>query len=200
MINTFEGRHYQRLAGIDEAGRGPLAGPVVAAAVILDARDPVAGLADSKRLCHAHRLRLSAEIKARALAWAVAEAGVEEIDRLNILNASLLAMQRAVESLAIAPELALVDGLQTPAVRCPAQAVVRGDSRIPAISAASIIAKVERDRQMTALEDRYPGYGFAAHKGYPTRRHLAALARLGVTAIHRRSFAPVKKLIPRLTA
>ena len=200
MINTFEGRHYQRLAGIDEAGRGPLAGPVVAAAVILDARDPVAGLADSKRLCHARRLRLSAEIKARALAWAVAEAGVEEIDRLNILNASLLAMQRAVESLAIAPELALVDGLQTPAVRCPAQAVVRGDSRIPAISAASIIAKVERDRQMTALEDRYPGYGFAAHKGYPTRRHLAALARLGVTAIHRRSFAPVKKLIPRLTA
>ena len=200
MINTFKGRHYQRLAGIDEAGRGPLAGPVVAAAVILDARDPVAGLADSKRLCHARRLRLSAEIKARALAWAVAEAGVEEIDRLNILNASLLAMQRAVESLAIAPELALVDGLQTPAVRCPAQAVVRGDSRIPAISAASIIAKVERDRQMTALEDRYPGYGFAAHKGYPTRRHLAALARLGVTAIHRRSFAPVKKLIPRLTA
>ena len=200
MINTFEGRHYQRLAGIDEAGRGPLAGPVVAAAVILDARDPVAGLADSKRLCHARRLRLSAEIKARALAWAVAEAGVEEIDRLNILNASLLAMQRAVESLAIAPELALVDGLQTPAVRCPAQAVVRGDSRIPAISAASIIAKVERDRQMTALEDRYPGYGFAAHKGYPTRRHLAALARLGVTAIHRRSFAPVKKLLPRLTA
>ena len=200
MINTFEGRHYQRLAGIDEAGRGPLAGPVVAAAVILDARDPVAGLADSKRLCHARRLRLSAEIKARALAWAVAEAGVEEIDRLNILNASLLAMQRAVESLAIAPELALVDGLHTPAVRCPAQAVVRGDSRIPAISAASIIAKVERDRQMTALEDRYPGYGFAAHKGYPTRRHLAALARLGVTAIHRRSFAPVKKLIPRLTA
>ena len=200
MINTFEGRHYQRLAGIDEAGRGPLAGPVVAAAVILDARDPIAGLADSKRLCHARRLRLSAEIKARALAWAVAEAGVEEIDRLNILNASLLAMQRAVESLAIAPELALVDGLQTPAVRCPAQAVVRGDSRIPAISAASIIAKVERDRQMTALEDRYPGYGFAAHKGYPTRRHLAALARLGVTAIHRRSFAPVKKLIPRLTA
>ena len=200
MINTFEGRHYQRLAGIDEAGRGPLAGPVVAAAVILDARDPVAGLADSKRLCHARRLRLSAEIKARALAWAVAEAGVEEIDRLNILNASLLAMQRAVESLAIVPELALVDGLQTPAMRCPAQAVVRGDSRIPAISAASIIAKVERDRQMTALEDRYPGYGFAAHKGYPTRRHLAALARLGVTAIHRCSFAPVKKLIPRLTA
>ncbi len=200
MMNTFEGRHYQRLAGIDEAGRGPLAGPVVAAAVILDARDPVAGLADSKRLCHARRLRLSAEIKARALAWAVAEAGVEEIDRLNILNASLLAMQRAVESLAIVPELALVDGLQTPAMRCPAQAVVRGDSRIPAISAASIIAKVERDRQMTALEDRYPGYGFAAHKGYPTRRHLAALARLGVTAIHRRSFAPVKKLIPRLTA
>ena len=200
MINTFKGRHYQRLAGIDEAGRGPLAGPVVAAAVILDARDPVAGLADSKRLCHARRLRLSAEIKARALAWAVAEAGVEEIDRLNILNASLLAMQRAVESLAIVPELALVDGLHTPAVRCPAQAVVRGDSRIPAISAASIIAKVERDRQMTALEDRYPGYGFAAHKGYPTRRHLAALARLGVTAIHRRSFAPVKKLIPRLTA
>ena len=191
MINTFKGRHYQRLAGIDEAGRGPLAGPVVAAAVILDARDPVAGLADSKRLCHARRLRLSAEIKARALAWAVAEAGVEEIDRLNILNASLLAMQRAVESLAIVPELALVDGLQTPAVRCPAQAVVRGDSRIPAISAASIIAKVERDRQMTALEDRYPGYGFAAHKGYPpgaiSRRWRGSASRLFTGAVSPRS-------------
>ena len=195
MTNTLLDHHYQCLAGVDEAGRGPLAGPVVAAAVILDGRRPIAGLDDSKRLSHAKRLHLSAEIKASALAWSVAEAGVAEIDRLNILNASLLAMQRAVEALAVAPRMALVDGLHAPALGCPAQAVVRGDSRVPAISAASIIAKVERDRWMTAMEDRYPGYGFAAHKGYPTWRHIAALARLGVTPIHRRSFAPVKEAL-----
>ena len=195
MTNMLADRRYQNLAGVDEAGRGPLAGPVMAAAVILDERRPIAGLDDSKRLSHAQRLGLAAEIKARALAWAVAEAGVAEIDRLNILRASLLAMQRAVEALAILPEMALVDGPHAPTLPCPAQAVVRGDRRVPAISAASIIAKVERDRRMTAMEARYPGYGFAAHKGYPTRRHIEALARLGVTPIHRRSFAPVKNVL-----
>ena len=195
MTNTLRDHRYQRLAGVDEAGRGPLAGPVLAGAVILDERRPIAGLDDSKRLRHAQRLALAAEIKARALAWSVAEAGVAEIDRLNILRASLLAMQRAVEALVMPPEVALVDGPHAPALSCPAQALVRGDSRVPAISAASIIAKVERDRRMTAMEVRYPGYGFAAHKGYPTRRHIEALARLGVTPIHRRSFAPVKKAL-----
>lgn len=195
MTNTLAGHRYQRLAGVDEAGRGPLAGPVIAAAVILDERRPIAGLDDSKRLSHEQRLHLAAEIKARALAWSVAEAGVAEIDRLNILRASLLAMQRAVEGLAILPEMALVDGPHAPTLPCLAQAVVRGDSRVPAISAASIIAKVERDRRMTAMAARYPGYGFAAHKGYPTRRHIEALARLGVTPIHRRSFAPVKEAL-----
>ena len=192
MTNTLADNRYQRLAGVDEAGRGPLAGPVMAAAVILDERRSIAGLDDSKRLCHEQRLHLAAEIKACALAWSVAEAGVAEIDRLNILRASLLAMQRAVEALVMPPDMALVDGPHAPALPCPAQAVVRGDSSIPAISAASIIAKVERDRRMTAMAARYPGYGFAAHKGYPTRRHIEALARLGVTPIHRRSFAPVK--------
>ena len=194
-MNTLRDNCYQRLAGVDEAGRGPLAGPVMAAAVILDERRRIAGLDDSKRLSHEQRLGLAAEIKARALAWSVAEAGVAEIDRLNILRASLLAMQRAVEALAILPGMVLVDGPHAPALSCPAQALVRGDSRVPAISAASIIAKVERDRRMTAMAARYPGYGFAAHKGYPTRRHIEALARLGVTPIHRRSFAPVKEAL-----
>lgn len=194
-MNTLRDHHYPHLAGVDEAGRGPLAGPVMAAAVILDERRRIAGLDDSKRLSHEQRLHLAAEIKARALAWSVAEAGVAEIDRLNILRASLLAMQRAVEALAILPGMALVDGPHAPTLPCRAQAVVRGDRRVPAISAASIIAKVERDRRMTAMEARYPGYGFAAHKGYPTRRHIEALARLGVTPIHRRSFAPVKEAL-----
>ena len=195
MTNTLADHRYPHLAGVDEAGRGPLAGPVMAAAVILDERRRIAGLDDSKRLSHEQRLHLAAEIKARALAWSVAEAGVAEIDRLNILRASLLAMQRAVEALAILPEMALVDGPHAPTLPCPARAVVRGDRRVPAISAASIIAKVERDRRMTVMEARYPGYGFAAHKGYPTRRHIEALARLGVTPIHRRSFAPVKEAL-----
>ena len=195
MTNTLADHRYPHLAGVDEAGRGPLAGPVMAAAVILDERRRIAGLDDSKRLSHEQRLHLAAEIKARALAWSVAEAGVAEINRLNILRASLLAMQRAVEALAILPEMALVDGPHAPTLPCPARAVVRGDRRVPAISAASIIAKVERDRRMTAMEDRYPGYGFAAHQGSPTRRHSEALARLGVTPIHRRSFAPVKEAL-----
>ena len=139
-------------------------------------------------------MALAARLEA-AVAFALAEASPAEIDRLNILRASLLAMQRAVEALVMPPEMALVDGPHAPALPCPAQAVVRGDSRVPAISAASIIAKVERDRRMTAMEARYPGYGFAAHKGYPTRRHIEALARLGVTPIHRRSFAPVKNIL-----
>ncbi|MFP3874558.1 MAG: ribonuclease HII [Thiohalophilus sp.] len=184
-----------RLAGLDEVGRGPLAGPVVAAAVILDPARPIPGLLDSKRLSEARREQLAAQIQDQALAWAVARAGVAEIDRLNILQASLLAMQRALAALDPAPLEALVDGNRCPELPCPAQAVVRGDNCVPAIMAASILAKVSRDREMVALAGRYPGYGLEKHKGYPTRAHIAALQRLGVTDIHRRSFGPVRKLL-----
>lgn len=184
-----------RLAGLDEVGRGPLAGPVVAAAVILDPARPIPGLLDSKRLSEARREQLAAQIQDQALAWAVARAGVAEIDRLNILQASLLAMQRALAALDPAPLEALVDGNRCPELPCPAQAVVKGDNCVPAIMAASILAKVSRDREMVALAGRYPGYGLEKHKGYPTRAHIAALQRLGVTDIHRRSFGPVRKLL-----
>jgi len=180
------------LAGVDEVGRGPLAGPVVAAAVILDPARPVAGLADSKKLSEKRRGELAQEIRESALAWSLGRAEVEEIDRLNILHASLLAMQRAVQGLGLAPEMVLVDGNRCPALDCPAQAVVKGDALVPAISAASIIAKVSRDREMVALDARYPGYGLAQHKGYPSRVHLQALRELGVLPIHRRSYAPVR--------
>ena len=184
------------LAGIDEVGRGPLAGPVVAAAVILDGKNPIVGLRDSKQLSEKRRDHLYNEIQAKALAWAVGRAEVEEIDRLNILQASLLAMQRAVMQLDPAPEYALVDGNRLPAdLPCPAQAVVKGDCRVEAISAASILAKVTRDREMLAMEKQYPGYGFAQHKGYPTKVHLKALSDIGVSEIHRCSFAPVKRLV-----
>lgn len=190
-------RGLRLVAGVDEVGRGPLAGPVVAAAVILDPARPIGGLADSKKLTEARREALAPVIRECALAWALGRAEVEEIDALNILQASLLAMRRAVLALAAAPEFALIDGNRCPELPCPAEAVVKGDSRVAAISAASIIAKVARDREMIELDARYPGYGLAGHKGYPSPAHLDALARLGVTPIHRRSFAPVRRLLDR---
>lgn len=182
--------------GVDEVGRGPLAGPVVAAAVILDPARPIAGLADSKKLSPGRREALAVEIRACALGWALGRAEVAEIDRLNILHASLLAMRRAVAALAVPPRLALVDGNRVPeGLSCPARAIVGGDASIACISAASILAKVARDRELIELDTRYPGYGLASHKGYPTRVHLAALAQLGVSPIHRRSFGPVRRLL-----
>ncbi len=183
------------VAGVDEVGRGPLAGPVVAAAVILDPARFIVGLADSKKLSEARREALAPIIREQALAWALGRAEVEEIDAINILQASLLAMRRAVLALSVAPEFALIDGNRCPELPCPAEAVVKGDSRVAAISAASIIAKVARDHEMVALDAIYPGYGLAGHKGYPSPAHLAALQQLGVTPIHRRSFAPVRRLL-----
>lgn len=185
-----------RIAGVDEAGRGPLAGPVVVAAVILDAARPIEGLADSKVLAEAARERLSDRIVARALAHAVVVVEAAEIDRLNILQATLGGMARALRGLDPAAGHALVDGNRLPKdLPCPATAIVDGDALEPAISAASILAKVARDRLMVALDARHPGYGFAAHKGYPTPEHLAALERLGPCPAHRRSFAPVRRLL-----
>lgn len=185
------------IAGVDEAGRGPLAGPVIAAAVILDPKRPIAGLADSKQLTEKQRERLFQEIQNHALAWSLARGRVIEIDSINILQATLLAMQRAVNSLKIAPHLALVDGNQSPRLLCPVQTIVKGDESEPAISAASIIAKVFRDRIMVMLDRKYPGYGFAQHKGYSTAFHFDALQRLGPSRVHRRSFAPVAACIEK---
>lgn len=185
-------------AGVDEAGRGPLAGPVYAAAVILDPDNVPDGITDSKALSAARRERLADEIRARALASAVAFVGVAEIDRLNILRASLLAMRYALEALAVAPDSALIDGNRCPdGLRCPAQAIVKGDRSVLAIGAASILAKVARDQEMVRLDQYYPGYGFAQHKGYGTKAHLDALTRLGVCDEHRRSFAPVRAAMAR---
>ena len=178
-------------AGVDEAGRGPLAGPVIAAAVILDPSRPVVGLADSKQLSATRREQLAAEIRAKALAWALGRAEVAEIDRINILQASLLAMQRAIAALRITPDQALVDGNRCPRLACPCAAIVKGDATVPAISAASILAKVARDAELRELHERYPQYGFAQHKGYPTAAHRDALHRFGPCPEHRRSFAPV---------
>ena len=183
------------VAGVDEAGRGPLAGPVVAAAVILDDLHPIAGLADSKVLKPARREALFDEIRAKALCCSVAEASVEEIDRINILQATLLAMRRAVEGLRLKPSLVLVDGNQLPRLDVPAEAIVRGDAKVPAISAASILAKVHRDRWCVALHARYPQYGFDGHKGYGTAAHLAALQLHGACPEHRRSFSPVAQVL-----
>ena len=183
------------LAGVDEVGRGPLAGEVVAAAVILDRHRPIEGLRDSKKLTERRREELAGMIRERALACAVASASVEEIDEMNILQASLLAMRRAVEALDPQPGYVLVDGQQLPRWPYASEPVVRGDSRVPEIAAASILAKVHRDRALVALNEQYPGYGFAAHKGYPTAAHLEALETLGVTPAHRRSYGPVKKLL-----
>ena len=187
------------IAGVDEAGRGPLAGPVVAAAVILDPARPIVGLADSKQLSPARRERLATEIRAKALAWALGRAEVAEIDRLNILQASLLAMQRAVTALHIAPEKVLVDGNRCPQLACPCQAIVKGDATVPAIGAASILAKVARDAELRELHDRYSQYDFARHKGYPTAAHLDALRRHGPCPEHRRSFAPVAAALESAT-
>ncbi len=183
------------IAGVDEAGRGPLAGPVYAAAVILHPARPIAGLADSKKLSATQREKLFEVIQHEALSWAIATASVEEIDTLNILQASLLAMQRAVEALAPRPQEILVDGLYCPRVSMSARAIVKGDSKEPAISAASILAKVARDGEMRKLHAQYPHYGFDAHKGYGTAAHRAALAAHGVSPVHRRSYAPVRNLL-----
>ena len=185
------------VAGVDEVGRGPLAGDVVAAAVILG-DSPPAGLTDSKALSPRQRERLAETIRSEAVAWSLGRATAAEIDELNILQASLLAMRRAVEALSVQPSLVLVDGNHLPRWSYEARAVIKGDLSEPAISAASIVAKVTRDSEMVILDDLYPGYGFAAHKGYPTKAHLAALASLGVSPVHRQSFGPVKRLLARL--
>lgn len=190
-----EGNECRVVAGTDEVGRGPLAGNVVAAAVILDPDWPVSGLNDSKKLSERQRERCFEEITAQARAYAVASATVAEIDQLNILQASLLAMQRAVQALEVQPEFVYVDGNRCPQWAYRSQAVVKGDSLVPAIAAASILAKVTRDREMVAMDEHYPGYGFARHKGYPTAQHLAALESLGPCEIHRQSFGPVARLL-----
>ncbi|MGM0593929.1 MAG: ribonuclease HII [Pseudomonadota bacterium] len=187
--------HTRLVAGVDEVGRGPLVGAVVTAAVILDPDNPIEGLTDSKRISEKKRERLFPEIQQKALAWAIGRCEVEEIDQLNILQATMLAMQRAVAGLTPQPDYALIDGNRCPELPCPSEAVVKGDSSVAAISAASILAKVTRDREMVELDVRYPGYGIAAHKGYPTKAHLEALQRLGVTPVHRRSFGPVARLL-----
>lgn len=183
------------ICGVDEAGRGPLCGAVVAAAVVLDPARPIAGLNDSKKLTARTRERLAGEIRERAQAWAVAEASVEEIDRLNILHASMLAMRRAVLTLGVQPGLVRVDGNRCPELPFACEAIVGGDASDAAIAAASILAKTERDRQMIELDAHYPAYGFARHKGYPTAAHLAALKMHGVLDCHRRSFGPVRDLL-----
>jgi len=186
------------VCGIDEAGRGPLAGPVVAAAVILDPARPIPGLNDSKKLSEKKRDELAVLIREQALAWAVAEASVEEIDRLNILHATMLAMQRAVASLAVTPERAMVDGNRCPKLAIPAEAVVKGDGKIASIAAASILAKTVRDAGMLALHAAYPMYGFDRHMGYPTAAHCAALEAHGASPVHRQSFGPVAKQLSLL--
>ncbi len=185
----------KRVAGVDEVGRGPLIGNVVAAAVILDPKKPINGLADSKKLTEKKREALYIEIKEKALCWAIASASPDEIDRINILHATMLAMQRAVLALNIPPEYVMVDGNRCPELPYPAEAVVKGDSKIPEISAASILAKVERDREMLELHEVHPEYGFDRHKGYPTPAHLAALKKYGVLTGYRRSFKPVATLL-----
>lgn len=198
-MNSIDYSHFntnkQTIAGVDEVGRGPLAGAVVAAAVILDPKNPIEGLMDSKKLTEKKRELLAAEIKEKALSWALGRSEVEEIDQINILQASLVAMSRAVSKLTIEPELVLVDGNKCPKVAYPVEAIVKGDGLIEAISAASIIAKVARDQEMQELDLVYPGYGLAKHKGYPTAMHRAALIELGVTEIHRRSYKPVRDVL-----
>ena len=186
-----------RVAGVDEAGRGPLAGPVIAGAVILDPARPIEGLRDSKRLSAAQREKLYLLISERAMAWSVGRAEVDEIDRINILEATMLAMQRAVSALRPVAEFVLVDGNRCPELECPSQAVIKGDSRVAAISAASIMAKVTRDREMIEMDQSYPGYGLAQHKGYPSKAHIEALELLGVSPVHRRSYAPVRRIAER---
>lgn len=190
---TDQNRRYL-VAGVDEAGRGPLAGSVVAAAVILSPDQPVDGLNDSKALTAERRDELSQQIRERAVAWHIAEASVAEIDKINILHASMLAMARAIEGLKVSPHHCLIDGNRCPVTRFNCQAVVKGDALVKEISAASILAKVARDHAMIEMHQRYPQYGFDSHKGYPTKQHLAALREHGVLDIHRRSFAPVREV------
>ncbi|EKM0526999.1 ribonuclease HII [Cronobacter turicensis] len=187
--------HSHLVAGVDEVGRGPLVGAVVTAAVILDPLNPIVGLADSKKLSEKRRLALFDEIKEKAIAWSLGRAEPHEIDELNILHATMLAMQRAVAGLAVTPEYVLIDGNRCPALPMPSMAVVKGDSRVAEISAASILAKVTRDAEMAELDLTFPQYGFAKHKGYPTAFHLERLAEHGATAHHRRSFAPVRRAL-----
>ena len=194
MVDLFAQLGHGLVAGVDEVGRGPLAGDVVAAAVILGEHFP-AGITDSKKLTPARREALSAEMKEQAVAWSLGRASVQEIDELNILEAALLAMKRAVEGLSIEPELVLVDGNRLPRWRYEARPIVGGDALEPAIGAASILAKVQRDSELMELDSQYPQYGFGRHKGYPTREHLDALKTHGVLDIHRRSFGPVKRLL-----
>ncbi len=199
MLESFVSVYQGVLgAGCDEVGRGPLAGDVVAAAVILDPENPIIGLDDSKKLTEKKREQLFVEIQQKAKSWCIARASVAEIDKINILQASLLAMTRAVQGLHVQPEHVLVDGNKIPRWDYPAEAVVKGDSRVAAISAASILAKVTRDREMVALDKTYPGYGFADHKGYPTKVHMDALEKLGITPIHRTSYAPVRAKIEQM--
>lgn len=200
MADLFDSFEFPELtAGVDEVGRGPLAGDVVTAAVILDPARPIVGLNDSKKLTERKRLYLFDEIRDKALSYSIARASIDEIDSLNILQASLLAMKRAVETLPTQPEYVLVDGNKLPKWHYPAQAVVKGDSLHACIAAASILAKVTRDAEMDALAVQYPDYGFASHKGYPTRVHLDALREHGITPFHRRSYAPVRKIVEELS-
>ena len=197
MQHEFEFTHSEDrvIAGVDEVGRGPLAGDVVAAAVILDPAKPISGLNDSKKLSERQRLDYFAQIQDKALGISIARASVAEIDECNILRASLLAMERATRGLPIQPEFVYVDGNQLPKWRYPSEAIVKGDERVAEIAAASIVAKVTRDAEMVALEQDFPGYGFAKHKGYPTSAHLKALEILGPCVLHRRTFAPVANLL-----
>ncbi|MDG6267950.1 ribonuclease HII [Glaesserella parasuis] len=193
----FEYPKAKLIAGVDEVGRGPLVGAVVTAAVILDPNQPIEGLADSKKLSEKRRLALAEEIKAKALCWSLGRAELDEIDQLNILHATMLAMQRAVAGLRIQPDFVLVDGNRIPTLPMPAQAVVKGDSLVAEISAASILAKVARDQEMDEIDKQYPEYGFAQHKGYPTKLHFEKLESLGVTPYHRKSFAPVAQRLTK---
>lgn len=195
MTELFAYPAADLIAGVDEVGRGPLVGAVVTAAVILDPNRPIVGLADSKKLTEKKRESLYLEITEKALCWSIGRAEADEIDRLNILHATMLAMQRAVAALHIVPDYVLVDGNRCPKLPMSSQAIVKGDSRVAEISAASILAKVTRDREMVELDRRFPEYGFAQHKGYPTAFHLEKLARFGATEFHRRSFAPVRKVL-----
>ncbi len=197
QVTEFDFRPPGLVVGIDEVGRGPLIGDVVAAAVILDPSKPIEGLGDSKAISEKKREQLYPLIKERALAWCIASASPAEIDELNILHATMLAMQRAVAGLGRVPDYALVDGNRCPALPCPAEPVIKGDARVAEIGAASILAKVARDRQMIELDRQYPDYGFARHKGYPTPEHLAALEKLGPLPEHRRSFRPVRERLAR---
>ncbi|WKX25896.1 ribonuclease HII [Tatumella ptyseos] len=189
----YPNAHY--IAGVDEVGRGPLVGDVVTAAVILDPNNPILGLADSKKISEKKRLILCSEIKEKALSWSIGRAEPHEIDQLNILHATMLAMQRAIAGLSLTPDFVLIDGNRCPVLPMPAQAVVKGDSLVAEISAASILAKVTRDQEMALLDEQYPEYGFAQHKGYPTAKHLEQLTRFGPIPEHRRSFAPVRTIL-----